>query len=477
MPEYLAHPEHLSSRLRVERFIGTEQTRPLSASERFHRILYLSVQQIRGRPLGPYIRQLQEWGSLDRIGFRRLREQRLAETLEYARSTVPLYQTGAWAAAFRRDDHRTLRAWPVLERQTIQAHEAEMLAQPPVRGRYFRSTSGSTGSPLRVWMDPAAAAWAWAADYHGLLWHGIQIGARALTLRPRTAGAVGEWIRNNHLVAATDLSPRRLAAAVRHLERRETTYVWGYVSAVVELARQARLMGTGSKPLVPFAKVFGEMLYPFQREIIEEGLGARVIATYGCNETGTVAYECPAGSIHVFADHVEVEILKDGEPAPLGEMGDIVLTCTTNRTMPLVRYRVGDRGRLLPDPCSCGRPHPVLDQIEGRSGDVLLTATGTLVHGTAALGGVLKKVHAKTPAESIQQVLFEQQDLRTWIVLVQPGPGFDDRAAEALVEGVKGVFGDECSVAVKQVSAIPREPSGKFRFYRSATNITENPGS
>ena len=409
------------------------------------------------------------------MSFRALRKQRLVETLEYARSKVPFYQSGAWAAALRGVDHHSLRAWPVLERQTIQAHEAEMLAQPPVRGRYFRSTSGSTGSPLRVWMDPAAAAWAWAADYHGLLWHGIQVGARALTLRPRTAGAVGEWIRNNHLVTATDLSPSRLAAAIGFLDRGDTTYVWGYVSAVVELAKLARRMDVRSRPLVPFAKVFGEMLYPFQRQIIEEGLGARVIETYGCNETGTVAYECPAGSIHVFADHVEVEVLKDGDPVPLGEMGEIVLTCTTNRTMPLIRYRVGDRGRLLPDPCSCGRPHPVLDGIEGRSGDVLLTSSGTQVHGTAALGGVLKKVHAKTRPESIRRVLFEQHDLRTWIVLVESGPGFDDHAAAVLVEGVKAVFGDDCTVTVEQVSAIPREPSGKFRFYRTASTGADAP--
>jgi phenylacetate-CoA ligase len=317
-------------------------------------------------------------------------------------------------------------------------------------------------------MDPAAAAWAWAADYHGLLWHGIQVGARALTLRPRTASPLGEWIRNNHLVTATDLSPGRLAAAVRFLERRDTTYVWGYVSALVQLAKQARIMAPRSRPLVPFAKVFGEMLYPFQRQIIEAGLGARVIETYGCNETGTVAYECPVGSIHVFADHVQVEILKDGEPVPAGDMGDVVLTCTTNRTMPLIRYQVGDRARLLPDPCSCGRPHPVLSDIQGRSGDMLQTSAGVQVHGTAALGGVLKNVHAQTPAEAIHQVLFEQYDLRTWIVLVQAGPGFDDRTKAALVEGVKGVFGEDCSVTVKQVPVIPREPSGKFRFYRTA---------
>lgn len=429
-------------------------------------MLYLTVQRVRGRPLGAYLRQLQEWERLDTRAFLRLRAERLAQTLEYARNRVPLYRSGAWDDAFRRGDARELGAWPVLERQTIQTHEGRMLAQPTPRGHFFRTTSGSTGTPLRIGIDPAAAAWAWAADYQGLLWHGIRVGARALTLRPRTAGPIGEWIRNNHLVPATDLSPSRLTAAVRFLEGGRTTYVWGYVSAVVELARHARLVARGSRPLVPYAKVFGEMLYPFQRQLIEEGLGARVIETYGCNETGTVAYECPAGSIHVFAEHVEVEILNDGEPAAPGEMGEIVLTCTTNRTMPLIRYRVGDRGRLVADPCSCGRPHPVLSGIEGRTGDVLLTATGVQIHGTAALGGLLKKVHAKAPADSIRQVLFEQHDPRTWTVLVQPGPAFGDLVGAALIDGVRSVFGEECKVTVKPVLEIPREPSGKFRFYR-----------
>ncbi|MBA3759297.1 MAG: phenylacetate--CoA ligase family protein [Gemmatimonadales bacterium] len=433
------------------------------------------MQRVRGRPLGAYIRQLQEWESLDPGAFQLLRAERLAKTLEYARNRVPLYRSGNWANVLRNGDARQLRSWPLLDRQTIQTHGADMLAQPTPRGYYFRSTSGSTGTPLRVAMDPSAAAWAWAADYHGLLWHGIRVGDLALTLRPRTAGPIGEWIRNNHLVPATDLSPGRLTAAVRFLERARPAYVWGYVSAVVELARHARLLGGGAAPLVPFAKVFGEMLYPFQRELIEEGLGARVIETYGCNETGTVAYECPAGSIHVFAEHVEVEIVNNGEPAAPGEMGEILLTCTTNRTMPLIRYRVGDRGRLLPDPCSCGRPHPVLDGIEGRSGDVLLTASGVQVHGTAALGGLLKKVHARAPADAIRQVRFEQHDPRTWTVLVQPGPGFGDLVAAAIIDGVRSVFGQECRVTVQPVQEIPREPSGKIRFYRTVDESQAGP--
>lgn len=228
---------------------------------------------------------------------------------------------------------------------------------------------------------------------------------------------------------------------------------------------------------MPFAKVLGEVLYQFQRREIEQGLGARVIETYGCNETGTVAYECPAGSLHVFAEHVEVEILRDDQPVPLGEIGDIALTCTTNRAMPLIRYRVGDRGRLSPDPCSCGRPHPVIAGIEGRTGDFLLTAAGVPVHG-AALGEVLKQIIARFPPTTLGRVVFEQHDLQTWTVLVQPGPDFGHDVAALLVDGVKDIYGKACRVTVRLVPEIPREPSGKLRFYRrSGAAASQSPES
>jgi hypothetical protein len=248
--------------------------------------------------------------------------------------------------------------------------------------------------------------------------------------------ALAEWIRNRKPVLTSDLSSARLTEAVDYLSTARPTYVSGYVSAVAELARQARLVAArGSRPLVPFVKVFGELIHQFQRQEIEESLGARVIETYGCSETGTAGYECPAGSLHIFAEHVEVEILRNGEPVEPGEAGDIVLTCTTNRVMPLIRYRVGDRGRLSPDPCRCGRPHPVLARVEGRIGDVLLTVTGGRVHGTA-LGDLVKRISAESPT-AIGRVLFEQHDVRTWIVPVQPGPGFGDGIAALLVDGVR----------------------------------------
>jgi phenylacetate-CoA ligase len=435
--------------------------------ERFHRQLYLAVQRLRGRPLGACIRQLLKWERLDREAFQRLRAQRLALTLNYARSTVPLYRLPPWRDALRGANASDLRSWPTLEREQIQAHNMDLLARPIPSQFYFRRTAGSTGQPVGVAVDGETAAWAWANDYRGLLWHGIGVGARSLALLNQHESPLAEWIRNRKPLYTTDMSPARLSQAVQYLQTARPTYVTGYVSAVAELARYAKLVAASlPHPLVPFAKVLGEILYPTHREDIQDGLGARVIETYGCHETGTVAYECPAGSLHVFAEHVEVEILQDGQPVSMGETGDIVLTCTTNRVMPLVRYRVGDRGRLSPKPCSCGRPHPVIAGIEGRIGDVLVTASGARVHG-AALAQLLKAAIAKSP-RALGRVLFEQHSPHTWTVLVQPGPDFTDQIGFMLENGVRALFGQECRVSLRLVPQIMSEASGKFRFYRAA---------
>lgn len=445
-----------------------------TANERFHRLLFFAVQRLRGRPLGRYIRRLQEWERLEPDAFQRLREERLAQTLEYARGRVPHYRSGAWRQALQRES-RSLRSWPVLEREEIQAHGVDLLARPIPSGHYFRRTSGSTGNPVAIGADADAAAWAWANDYRGLLWHGISVGALALKLRHVRESVPAEWIRNQRLLWTGDLSPAHLTEAVRFLQTARPKYAWGYVSTMVELARHAKLVAPQSpRPLVPFVKVLGEMLFPSQRKEIEEGLGARVIETYGCSETGTVAYECPAGSLHVFAEHVEVEILENGEPVEPGQTGDIVLTCMTNRVMPLVRYRVGDRGRLSPEPCACGRPHPVIAGIEGRIANTLFTAAGVRTHG-ALLAQLVKNTIVTSPPTAIGQVLFDQHDLRTWTVLVQSGPGFDDNTAAFLADGVRAIFGQECDVAVKLVPEIPREASGKFRFYRTARGVAPAP--
>jgi phenylacetate-CoA ligase len=378
---------------------------------------------------------------------------------------VPLYTSGPWSQALAHGDAAQISAWPILDRATVRARGSELLARGPRPGAFYRSSSASTGEPLRIAWNPHGAAWGWANEYRVMLWHGVAPGVRTL-LMWGSEHRLQDWVRNCRGFLTTALTPQRLEEAAEYLLRRRPDLIMGLPSALVLLGRYIRThYPDAPRPLVPFAKLGGEQIYPFQREELEKHFGAKVIEFYGCTEVGPIAAQCPAGSMHVMSDNVHIEICCDGEPVPDGEFGDIVATSLSNRAMPLVRCRIGDSGALSPDPCSCGRPYPVLSQLVGRAADLFMTADGAKVHGSQ-LGAGLQKLLGSTPLGVIRQVLFQQIDQLHWKVLVECGSGFDTPLAVQLTELVRSNFGRQCDVEIERVSVVPREASGKFRYYR-----------
>lgn len=68
------------------------------------------------------------------------------------------------------------------------------------------------------------------------------------------------------------------------------------------------------------------------------------------------AITCQAFSgMHVRENHFIVEVVdENGQLLPDGEEGEMVITTIGMEAMPLVRYRTGDRTRIIPAPCPCG---------------------------------------------------------------------------------------------------------------------------
>jgi len=431
-----------------------------------HRSAYLGIQLLRGRPVGRLMRQLTHWDELDAEQYARLASQRLESMLSYARDRVPLYRTGPWAGLSR--GAGKLEHWPLLERSALIDDRKALIAEGMARvGLYTRRSSASTGTPVRVAWNPIAIAWSWAAEYHPMLWHGLELGARTLRMWG-SAWPVENWVLNRHFVPAGDMTPDRLEEAVRYLETRRPDLVWGTPSAVHELARHLRRTrgGTGG-PRAAYAKVGGEQLYAFQRDEIAQHLHARVIESYGCTEVGPIAAECPSGSMHVLATNVHLEVFRDGARVPAGEFGELVATTLVNRGMPLVRCRIGDMGRLSPEPCRCGLPQPVLAELQGRAADLVLKTDGTAVHGSV-LGKALHRYAGEAPLGQAQKVLFEQLDRRTWKVKIESPKSEDAGALDRQIGNLlRQTFGTDCRAETEVVARIPREASGKFRYYRA----------
>lgn len=78
--------------------------------------------------------------------------------------------------------------------------------------------------------------------------------------------------------------------------------------------------------------------------------------------------------IHYWADYYILEILDPEtlQPAPPGEVGEMVVTTLRKEGAPLIRYRTRDLTRLIPGPCPCGSIMPRHDRILGRSDDMFI---------------------------------------------------------------------------------------------------------
>ncbi|MFZ7125584.1 MAG: phenylacetate--CoA ligase family protein [Desulfobacterales bacterium] len=127
----------------------------------------------------------------------------------------------------------------------------------------------------------------------------------------------------------------------------------------------------------------GEAAGSLLRDRLESGLNVTTWQHYGLTEVPgpAVAFECESrNGLHVNDDHFLPEIIDPatGRVLPAGTEGELVLTTLTTRAYPLIRFRTGDRGRILDASCACECRLTRIDWLEGRTDD-LMVARGVKV--------------------------------------------------------------------------------------------------
>ena len=224
----------------------------------------------------------------------------------------------------------------------------------------------------------------------GYVWHALRRGS--LFSRESRSELRGRFERQVVLRLLT-LPPIAPATAVQlgqtldeYLDRiagARPAYLRGYPLYLMWLADRASDRGRRLEGLRVVAP-FGGLASPAMAARIGAGLGARFGDKYGTSELGTVAASCGRGpGMHVFEDLFIVEALRRGRPAERGEVGRLVVTDLVNTTMPLLRYDVGDVGKLHTGPCPCGRTTARLEVL-GRVQEVLAASAGILPPSEAA---------------------------------------------------------------------------------------------
>jgi phenylacetate-CoA ligase len=120
------------------------------------------------------------------------------------------------------------------------------------------------------------------------------------------------------------------------------------------------------------------------KERLGELLGLTAYGEYGMNECLGPGMACQClveRGMHAWADQFLVECVdpSTGEPVPEGGQGELVWTWLCAEATAVIRYRSHDISRITWERCSCGRTHPRVRRIIGRT-DGALSIGGYIVY-------------------------------------------------------------------------------------------------
>ncbi len=429
--------------------------------------LYLAYVRLRGSAVPAYYRQYLE---ADQRPAPETSRDLLARLLRHCREKVPHYSEILRDLPNPEEDpFGVLQRMPILTKSTIRARFEALKSNDLDRRRWRVNTSGgSTGEPARFIQDDEHVARSSALALAHARWVGHEIGEPEVRLwgseREVLHGTLG-WRKRaaNALTRTTFFNAfrmvpedmRRFAADLRRIRPK---IIVAYAQALYELAGFFEAGAIVVPPLTAAITSAGT-LHDFMRHRIQRVFQCPVYNRYGSREVGMIAAERPGvEDMWVPPWNTIVEIVDEaGRPVPAGRDGEILVTSLINYAMPLVRYRIGDRGALAPGEAARGGQRVI--RLLGRNVDAFRCRDGTLVDGEYF-------THLLYFRDWVEKFQFIQTSYDEVVLRIVSRA--DHRAVRAeldeMASHTKVALGPSATLRVEWVDEIPPAPSGKYRY-------------
>lgn len=384
----------------------------------------------------------------------------LASTVAAAAADVPFYNGRLPTGGV--DSFESFRQLPILTKVEAQEAGRSIVSRRHQARRLLEiHTGGTTGRPLIVYCDREALRTNYAFFSRIKEWAGIGWDDRIATFAGRTIISPGRtapywrhnWASRTLLCSSYHLAPDSLDAYLDELAAFRPDLIDSYPSSIEPLARRA--LERADRRIRPKAIITSsETLFPETRDVVEAAFGCRIFDHYGSAEMAACVSQCEAGRYHVHPEYGLVEILVDGREARAGESGEIIATGFVNSAMPLIRYATGDLAVWSDSGCPCGRTFPVIERIEGRQDDCIVTPEGRRV---GRLDPIFKAVGAIHEARIVQD---EVDHIRVELV---PRPVVSEREQAILLDELRRRVGTRMRISIIVVERIERTGRGKLR--------------
>jgi len=345
--------------------------------------------------------------TLSRAEMEALQLSRLQETVARVYEKVPYYRAKMDEMGVKPQDIQTLadlQKLPFTTKQDMRdTYPFGLFAVPQEDLVRIHASSGTTGKPtvvgytrgdLDTWTDCvsriACMGGATSKDVAQICFgYGMFTGALGLHYGLENIGAA-------IVPSSTGNSEKQLM----YMKDFNTSLLVATPSYALRLAEVARELGINPQTDlgVKTALVGSELLTDAMREEMHNAWGrdVNITSNYGMSElmgpgvSGECLEHC---GMHINEDYFIPEIIDSntGEVLPAGEKGELVITCIKKEGLPLIRYRTKDVTRLFYEPCACGRTTCRMENLSGRSDDMLK------IRGVNVFPGQIEEVVLSVP--------------------------------------------------------------------------------
>jgi phenylacetate-CoA ligase len=405
---------------------------------------------------------------------RSLQQQKLRKIVNYAYHNVPFFKKRFDEAKVKPESIKTLddvKRIPFTVKNDLRDnYPLGILAVPQSRLYCLHASSGTTGKPivmaytrgdLERWGRLTGRALDVAGVVRGdvvqnMYGYGLFTGGLGLHYGARAVGV--------NIIPTSTGNTKRQLMLLKDLRSTVVTSVPSYMVYLCEASR-----AEGYEPKRDFALrigVFGAEPWSEEaRKRIEDTFGLCAHDIYGMSELygPGVGIECEEkNGLHVWGDEFLVETINPdtGDVLEPGKEGELVFTMLSREAMPLLRYRTRDLSRVFEEECGCGRCHPRIQRIKGRSDDMLI------VGGVNVFPSQVEHVLMNIPTLGDQyQIIVSHKELDRLAVKVETASDrLNDRdLLKQIQDDLQAVLGINADVELVEFGALPRSEVGKAR--------------
>ncbi|WP_219210071.1 hypothetical protein [Variovorax boronicumulans] len=359
-----------------------------------------------------------------------------------------------------------LKCLPVINKATLKNKDGSFFPKNWKKGKTSHTTSGSSGSPLTIFssikerfygeallcrqIEKVTQKW---GVRNCLILSGFYVNDSHDEERFFTR----DWINNNIYISIYHLTPANVGKYIAALQKFKPEIIYGYASSlhtVAQMLAAVNYVASDVKMIISTS----EILQQNWRTLIGQSFGAPVHNLYGSQEGCHFAFECANGVMHIHPARGVIEV-QNSEGLHRDGRGVAVVTPIKRPSFPVFRYSLEDVVKISsPKKCACGLNTYQIDEIDGRSEDLVVSRDGRKV-------GYLN-FHATKDVKGLLESQLVQKNWEDFDFLYVPS--IVDEAKLLELEGkIKSELSRRLGMPIKvdflRVERIPRNARGKFK--------------